>query len=140
MSTEQTTPAPAIGVSLEVKLDQGRSLVLQTHVARENPAELDSVLDVLTKSADRQDAKYRLAHMRRLLHQAEQNLSDTEAAIGRVYNAAKSAWADGERRGEFKVEGAAAVDISNSEKTAIRFREEIAAHQAEIERLENMAK
>lgn len=138
--SEDPVKVPAIGVSLQVTLDQRRQLVLQSHADQENPAQLDVLLDRLTRAADRQDAKYLVETVKRLLRQAERNLLDTEAGMARTYEAAQQEWeADGSRQGEFKASGSVATDINNSRKSADRFREEIAAHTAEIARLEKLA-
>lgn len=133
--------APAIGVSLQVTLDQARTLVLQTHVPQEaGKAGLDTALDIVAASADRLEARYILVHRKRLLKQAEQNLEDTIASQARAYEAAQQLWKENHPERPFKAEGAAAADYQNAQKTIVRFKEEIAQHVAEIARLEELAK
>ena len=135
--TEQTKPA--IGISLQIQLDQRRQLVFQSHVDQEQPEALDKLLDRLTKAGDRQDAKYHVEAVKRLLRQAERNAVDTQNAMDRLTKAAYAEWEASERQGEFKMAGSTAVDVNNSLKSLERFKEEIEAHKAEIERLEKLA-
>lgn len=137
--TEEVKELPAIGVSLQVVLDQSRTLVLQTHVAREDQAVINGVLDQLTRASDRQEAKYMVEKVKRLLRQAERNYIDTENGIERRSADARAEWEAGNRAGEFTLTGAAAVDVNNSLKSLARFREEMDAHRAEIDRLEKLA-
>lgn len=138
---QDTKAAPAIGVSLQVTLDQARTLVLQTHVPQEAGKDtLNGVLDTVAAAADRLEARYILVHRRRLLRQAEQNLEDTLVQQGRSFEAAKQVWQEAHPGREFKLEGASAADYTNAEKTIGRFREEIEQHKAEIVRLEELAK
>lgn len=141
MDTQSEKAAAAIGVSLQVTLDQARTLVLQTHVAVDGgkPA-LDNVLDVVAAAADRLEARYILVHRRRLLRQAEQNLEDTITQQSRNFEAAKQLWAENNPDRPFKPEGATAADYQNAEKTIGRFREEIEQHKTEIARLEELAR
>lgn len=133
--------APAIGVSLQVTLDQARTLVLQTHVPQEvGKAGLDAALDIVAASADRLEARYILVQRRRLLRQAEQNLEDTLTQQSRNLEAAKQLWAENNPDRVFKPEGATAADYQNAEKVIARFREEIAQHREELARLEELAK
>lgn len=139
--TLEKAAAPAIGVSLQVTLDQARTLVLQTHVAlTDGPGALNHVLDTVAASADRLEARYILVHRKRLLRQAEQNLEDTVAQQARNFEAAQQMWAEANPDRPFKAEGAAAADYQNAEKTIARFREEIEQHKAEVARLEELAK
>lgn len=137
--SEGKKEAPAIGVSLQMTIDQKRTLVLQTHVPQEEASSLNGVLDTITKAADRQDAKYLVEHVRRLLRQAERNYMDTEAGIERQRDDARAAWEASGRQGEFTVGGTVAADVNNGLKSLVRFREEIAAHRDEIARLEAVA-
>lgn len=137
----ETASAPAIGVSLQITLDQARTLVLQTHVPQEaGKVGLDSALDTIAASGDRLEARYVLVHRRRLLAQAEQNLSDTIVAQSRNFEAAKIAWAEENADRPFKAQGSVAADYESAEKMIARYRDEIAQHKEEIARLEELAK
>ena len=131
--------APAIGISLQVTLDQRRTLVLQSHVPQSEKETLNAVLDSLTKAADRQDAKYTIEAVRRLLRQAERNALDTISGMERSKTAAYEAWKESGRDGEPELKGSVATDISNSLKSLERFKEEIEAHHQELARLEALA-
>jgi hypothetical protein len=66
---------PAIGFSLDCKINDRRAFVIQTYLPLSaTPAEINAMLDKLHASADRQEVRYRLKDMRLLLEKAEVEL------------------------------------------------------------------
>ena len=66
---------PAIGFSLDCKINDRRAFVIQTYLAIDaRPKQINELLDRLLVSADRQEVRYRLKDMRLLLEKAELEL------------------------------------------------------------------
>jgi len=134
-------PAPALGVSLSVNLSATHALVMQTHVPADcsNP-ELDSLLDRMTRAADRQSAKYKLVDLRKglelhetTLDRAVRDLNDLDARHRADYDKRGKA-------GDFRLDARQAADRENTLKSIQRFKEEIAKLKLEIENAEKEIK
>lgn len=138
--TEKPAASPAIGISLQVVLDQNRTLVLQAHVDRQSPGELDATLDALTKAADRQDAKYSLEHELAAQDVSLRNLADIQKEFANTYEAAKSEWTESGRVGDFKAEGGVAAELGKKDTLLANLRQEIERRAAKIKRLEELAR
>lgn len=66
---------PAIGFSLDCKINDRRAFVIQTYLPIDaEPKAINKLLDRLLVSADRQEVRYRLKDMRLLLEKAELEL------------------------------------------------------------------
>ena len=79
---------PAIGISLDCKINDRRALVIQTHVSRDAPnGEVYHILEKCLNAADLLDIRYRLKDLRLLLDKTREELpmhmsSINEAIVG----------------------------------------------------------
>ena len=97
---------PAIGITIQNQLDDYRSVVFQSFIARDcTNGELDGVLDKLRRAAERQKAAISLPTIRGLLADKRAGLKqETETLFGveSEQGLMRSAWANanGERRSD----------------------------------------
>ncbi len=77
--------APAVGISLNVVLGGGRTLVIQTHFDQDNFKEHGSAsLDVFLHAADRQKAKYEIEEIENELRRMKLMQSDRERDLNSI--------------------------------------------------------
>jgi hypothetical protein len=130
---------PGIGLSIQVQVSKNHQIVAQTFVGRDDDvAVLDELLDRVTASIDRQEAKYRLIGLRVDLevHDAGfarmlKNMEDVEAE-----NRAK--WEQGKRTGPYKLSAAERqqkVQAERNKEQWIENRKKLEREIAECEAL-----
>lgn len=137
---EKPVNVPAIAITLQMQLGEGRSMILQTHADSEAPeAVIDAFLDKLTKRIDRQYAKYSLKGLRRQLELHEKTLTRATKDIADRDQGARDAYKASGHRGEMKLSVKDQTDRANAMKSLDRFKEEIVKINIEIAEAEREA-
>ena len=126
--TEQSPGAvAALGISLNYELQNGRSLVLQTHIPSDQVGKpLDELLDGLMKSVERQAAKFEIEALKKNLEANERQLLQTQEDKATHESSMKLAWDATNRKGAYKPTPQQESAIRNFNITEKRLTEEIA--------------
>ena len=126
--TEQSPGAvAALGISLNYELQYGRSLVLQTHIPSDQIGQpLDTLLDGLMKSVERQAAKFEIEALKKNLEANERQLLQTTEDANQHEEKIKAEWERGNRQGEYKPTPQQASATNNFRITQKRLTDEIA--------------
>jgi hypothetical protein len=105
---------PAIGFSIDCKINDRRAMVIQTYLPLDAaPKQINELLDRLLVSADRQEVRYRLKDMRLLLEKSEQELPMHEKDLVRFEDATVRDHKVSGRKSEFEWKGALASSRDN---------------------------
>ncbi len=105
---------PAIGFSLDCKINDRRAFVIQTYLPiTASPAEINAMLDKLHASADRQEVRYRLKDMRLLLEKAELELPMHEKKLVEFEESTVRRHRETGRRADFTWKGNDATNREN---------------------------
>jgi hypothetical protein len=105
---------PAIGFSLDCKINDRRAFVIQTYLPIDAPPkQINQILDRLLVSADRQEVRYRLKDMRLLLEKAEAELPMHEKKLVEFENNTVLHHRESGRRADFSWKGNAATNREN---------------------------
>src|SRR5258707_1066071 len=105
---------PAIGFSLDCKINDRRAFVIQTYLAIDaRPKQINELLDRLLVSADRQEVRYRLKDMRLLLEKAELELPLHEKKLVEFEESALRRHQSGGRKADFAWKGNDATNRDN---------------------------
>lgn len=114
---------PAIGFSLDCKINDRRAFVIQTYLPiSASPAEINAMLDKLHASADRQEVRYRLKDMKLLLEKAEQELPLHEKKLVEFEESAVRRHRTSGRRADFEWKGNDATTRDNLIQTVAMTR------------------
>lgn len=114
---------PAIGFSLDCKINDRRAFVIQTYLPiSASPAEINAMLDKLHASADRQEVRYRLKDMKLLLEKAEQELPLHEKKLVEFEESAVRRHRTSGRRADFEWKGNDATNRDNLIQTVAMTR------------------
>ena len=131
----------ATAITLSVALAEGRSLVLQTYLGRDQPLEdYHRLLDALGMAADRQQARYKLENLRANLELHEKQLKHSKEDLPRVeaetHKRAQEAWKASGKKGDYKLTTQETQQLAahknNFAINTKRFEEEIAKLKVEI--------
>jgi hypothetical protein len=131
---------PAIGFSLDCKINDRRAFVIQTYLPiSATPKEINAMLDKLHAAADRQEVRYRLKDMRLLLEKAEQELPLHEKKLVEFEEGAIRRHKTSGRRADFEWKGNDATNRDNLIQTVAmtrvnieRIKKGIAEAEAEL--------
>jgi hypothetical protein len=105
---------PAIGFSLDCKINDRRAFVIQTYLPIDaQPKQINELLDRLLISADRQEVRYRLKDMRLLLEKAMAELPMHEKALVEFEESAVRRHKESNRRSDFEWKGNDATNRDN---------------------------
>jgi len=105
---------PAIGFSIDCKINDRRAYVTQTYLPiKASTAEINGLLDRLMSAADRQEVRYRLKDMRLLLEKAEQELPMHEKGLVQFEETTVREHQASGRRANFEWKGAQAASREN---------------------------
>jgi hypothetical protein len=138
------TGEPAIGISLDCKINDRRALVIQTYLPRD--AENGAVYHLLEKclnAADILEVRYRLKDLKLLLEKTVEELPVHEKKAQEYQENAYRKYLQGQRKGDFKFSGAEQASFDNMTTNVAACRENIkrfekAIAEAEME-LANVA-
>ena len=105
---------PAIGFSLDCKINDRRAFVIQTYLPLDAaPKRINELLDRLLIAADRQEVRYRLKDMRLLLEKSEQELPMHEKDLVKFEETTVRDHQASGRRANFEWKGALASAREN---------------------------
>jgi hypothetical protein len=131
---------PAIGFSIDCKVNDRRAMVIQTYLPIDStPKVINEVLDRLLVAADRQEVRYRLKDMRLLLEKSEQELPMHEKKLVEFEESTVRRHKTSGRRADFEWKGADATNRDNLIQTVAmtrvnidRIKKAIAEAEAEL--------
>jgi hypothetical protein len=105
---------PAIGFSIDCKINDRRAMVIQTYLPIDaTPKLINALLDRALVAADRQEVRYRLKDMRLLLEKSEQELPLHEKDLVKFEETTVREHQARGRRGDFQWNGALASSRDN---------------------------
>jgi hypothetical protein len=105
---------PAIGFSLDCKINDRRAFVIQTYLPIDaEPKQVNQLLDRLLIAADRQEVRYRLKDMRLLLEKSEAELPMHEKKLVEFEDSAVRRHKVGGRKADFEWKGNDATNRDN---------------------------
>lgn len=105
---------PAIGFSIDCKVNDRRAMVIQTYLPIDAHSKvINEVMDRLLTAADRQEVRYRLKDMRLLLEKSEQELPLHEKKLVEFEDSAVRRHAAGGRKSDFAWKGNDAANRDN---------------------------
>jgi hypothetical protein len=97
---------PAIGFSIDCKVNDRRAMVIQTYLPVDaQPKQINELLDRLLVAADRQEVRYRLKDMRLLLEKSDQELPMHEKDLVKFEETTVREHQASGRRSEFQWKG-----------------------------------
>lgn len=127
---------PAVVVSLDHQISEGRIIRFQTGVAQgASPAELNALLDKLTAAMDRQAAKYKLEALEAQVKEDERLYVMRQEDMTRIDEEARAAYERSDRRTPWSPEKLPANKLSERNNAAIfvkRLRDGIVDKRAAI--------
>jgi hypothetical protein len=105
---------PAIGFSIDCKVNDRRAMVIQTYLPLDaQPRQINELLDRLLSAADRQEVRYRLKDMRLLLEKAELELPMHEKKLVEFEDSTVRRHKTSGRRADFEWKGNDATNRDN---------------------------
>jgi len=130
----------AITFSIEAKINQGRSIVAQTAVARDAPAsEINEILDKVHAALDRQEARALIKGLKITLERDTKQLENTVKAVADLKVAYEQEWMASNRKGSFELRGQQRTNVENQEKSMDAMRERIATIERDLKELGQVA-
>lgn len=130
---DETPAAPALGFSVNAKLNNKRDITVQSFVPLDaDPAAIAKILDKVLDQLDRQDTRYRLKDLHTLLENDENTLANHVTQVADLQNAYVNEHAASGRRGEFALKGQQKTNVENLQKTITGLRDRIGKIKAEI--------
>lgn len=134
-------PATVIGISIEAKFNQSRSVVFQTHVPLDAPPEEQyRILNGLCAVLDRQEEFYLLKGLRITLERDEkQYLQQTEQLIA-LEDAYRREYDASGRRGDYKLQGQQKTNVDNQRTSLRALKDRIEQLKSQVAELENATK
>lgn len=133
MADERET-ARALGISVQAQVDNGRQIVLQTHVDANAPKEeIDALLDKLNMAADRQAAFYEIPQLQKAVRLEHDRLHLFETNYAQIEERkALKDQANGQRRRNPQEDAKEAVEKTNATNNLSRQKEIIAEVEANL--------
>lgn len=129
--------AVAIGVSFSHQVSTERSIVMQTHVARDSSDTLlNAVLDKMRDAIDRQVAGHRVKELRKSLEMQKKQLRRVKEDLIRIDAQSERAWLIAGKKGPYKPANELVQHRENARVTEERFKEEIRDIENEIAAME----
>jgi hypothetical protein len=129
--------APAIMVSYDHQVSDGRILRFSTGVARDaEPAAINALLDKLTAATDRQAAKYELEKLKETLAQEEKFYTLRQEDLVRIDASAQAEWETSNRKAPWTADKLSATkrqERQQAEIMAQRLRDSIVANRQRVE-------
>lgn len=129
---------PAIMVSMDHQVSEGRIIRFSTGIPRDVPApELNALLDKLSAATDRQQAKYELERLEEGVKREEKLYVQQQEDLARMDGEAAAVWARTKRTDwtPDKLTGAQLKDRENAQVSIARRRDMIVASREQIAKL-----
>lgn len=135
--------APAIGLSYQIDLSNGRQIVMQTHVSQDvSGKDIDKLLDRIGRAVERQRLHYenvsKKEALEKLLEQQTRQYDSFNADFMRLEEEREMRerqFAQSGRKGEYKVPANEEQNRRNARITLVKGQEDIAKTKREIEEL-----
>lgn len=125
--------AVAAAITITAQVSQNRSIVIQTYLERDaGVSHYHTLVDKLTATVDRQEARLQLDELQVLLEQEEKALKQLTEDYNSIEERARVAWAASNKRGEFKLGAQETAQKSTAATNIKRFQEAIAKRKVEI--------
>lgn len=129
--------ARAIGFSVQITLDDKRTIVAQTHLGQdESQAAVDKVLDKITASVERQKKRFLLNDLKRWFPTKQKKLEEQRKLLTVVDARHQAEWTRQGKKGAFKLDPKQEGERNTVFSGIDRYIEEIAIDEAEIAALE----
>jgi len=130
----------ACAITVQVTIDNGRMIVMQTYIGRDDPVgAYHDMLDKLGEAVDRQQAKYQLDGLKANLELHVTTLKNMEEDFNGIEARAEKAWAASQRKGPVKMspneiaqKGTAKTNIERYRQKIVELKLDIAACEAKI--------
>ena len=148
MSQPETKPSVAVGIQLQVQVSDTATVMLQTHVDRENPEERNRSLDLVHACAERLHYRYRQTALARMIQETELRLAAEQAQavkdqaayeldsvrrageLDRVREDDRATFTTSDRRGTYKPNAKAVQAVNRIEQEQTRATEQ---HEQRVE-------
>lgn len=128
---------PALGISLQLQLDERRQVVFQTHVAQDMGEQaINALLDKLARVADRQEARYRLGPLKKQLEANETIIERATGDLARVDERNRAEWSRQQKRGDPRLSAKDTQDKANIEISVKRLQQDSDRLKIEIKECE----
>jgi DNA repair exonuclease SbcCD ATPase subunit len=128
---------PALGISYQIDIAQGRSLVFQTHVdATMDRETIDALLDDVARAANRQKAEHDLDEFKRKLASFYLQLKQHTGGLIRQEEDFRANWTARGKRGEWQATGQEITALQNIKTNLETLKANIEACKQEIANLE----
>jgi hypothetical protein len=132
--------AVAITFTIEAKINQGRSIVAQTAIARDADAKtINEIMDKVAAALDRQEAKALIKGLKITLERDNKTLENTVNQVANLKTAYENEWASTGRKGPFELRGQQKSNVENQEKSLQALKERIDTINRDIKELEQVA-
>ena len=129
----------ACAVTVQVQIDVGRSIVLQTYLPRDAEVKVyHDTLDKLGKAIDRQQAKYQLDGFKANLELHERTLKNLLDDFKAIDGRAEAAWQQRQKKGPMQLSPNEAAQKTTAATNIKRYRDEITKIEAEIAKCEGV--
>jgi len=139
----EETPAvkvPLLGISIEGKFNQSRSVVFQTHFPLDTDTkELYKKFSEVCEIMDRREEFYLLKGLKITLERDEATYKNQAEMVANLEQAYQNEW-DTSRRGPFKLAGQQKTNIENQRGSLKALKERIEKVKSEIRELEELQK
>ena len=131
---------PLIGISIEGKFNQSRSVVFQTHVPlRADPKEIYEQFSKVCEIMDRREEFYLLKGLKITLDRDTSQLKNETEKVAALETQYQNEW-DTSRRGPFKLSGQQKTNIDNQRGSLAALKDRIEKVKSEIAELEELQK
>lgn len=135
----QHAPTPALGFSYNVKLDDKREIVLQTHLPIDaTVGALNEILDKMRQAAERQAAHFRIADLKRSLHMQQKQYRRVSEDLISIDAQQQAAFTASGKKGQFRLTNEQENHRRNVLITQQRFVEEVEEIKREIAAAEEL--
>lgn len=135
------TPVPLLGISVEAKFNQSRSVVFQTHIPLDSdPKEIYKKFSEVCEVLDRREEFYLLKGLRITLERDTESLKQETEKVGRLEESYRAEFAASGRKGTYELRGQQRTNVENQKGALQALRDRIAKVKSEIAELEQLQK
>lgn len=132
-------PRPLLGISLEAKFNQSRSVVFQTHVPLDaDPKEIYKQFSKVCEIADRREEFYLLKGLYITLERDTAQLVADRAKVANLEDSYRREFETSGRRGDYKLSGQQKTNVENQKGALTALEDRIKRVRSEIAELEKL--
>ena len=129
----------AAAITITAQTSSNRSIVIQTYMDRDAPlTEFHRVVDKMSSTIDRQEAKSQLVDEQTNLALEEKTLKQLEEDYAAMPARAEAAWIASRKKGPYQPSAAELAQKGQVETNIKRYREAIAKRKADIAKYEGV--